>query len=271
MQSLSYEKIDSPEVSQVIFHPRKESMLPPSAAACHAIPVDGSISIDSRFHLAKPEDPHILFFHGNGEIASDYDDIGPHYTRHGLSLLAVDYRGYGNSDGTPSASTMMHDARAIFQYVKRWLDSEKRTGPLFVMGRSLGSASALEVAYSFENEISGLILESAFAQTLPLLLALGVDIEELSISEKDGFKNVQKIEMITKPVFILHAQNDRLLPLVNAEILHSHCAARSKELSVVPGADHNTIISVAGDLYFTVLKQFANKILKVRSNKRPKK
>nr|MBF0222449.1 alpha/beta hydrolase [Desulfobulbaceae bacterium] len=182
-------------------------------------------------------------------------------------FLAVDYRGYGNSGGTPSASSMMLDARAIFQYVQQWLTSENRSGALFVMGRSLGSASALEIAYSFEKEISGLILESAFAQTLPLLLALDVDIQKLGISEMDGFKNVQKIELITKPVFILHAQRDTLLPLVNAEILHSKCAARSKELSIVPGADHNTIINVAGDLYFAVLKQFTNKILKVRTHK----
>ena len=268
MQSLSYEKIDHEDVSQVIFHPRKESMLPPSDAACHLIPVEDSISIDSRFHLAKPDEPHILFFHGNGEIASDYDDIGPQYVRLGLSLLAVDYRGYGNSDGTPSASTMMSDAHAIFQYIKGWLDSEKRTGPLFVMGRSLGSASALEIASSFKDEIRGLILESAFAETLPLLMTLGINIQELDISEKDGFNNVQKIEMVTMPVFMLHAQKDQLLPIVNAELLHSRCTVRSKELSIVPGADHNTIISIAGDLYFTVLKQFTNKVLKVNQRKR---
>ncbi len=268
MQSLSYEKIDHPDVSQVIFHPRKESVLPPSDASGHMIPIEDSISIDSRFYLAKPDEPHILFFHGNGEIASDYDDIGPRYVNLGLSLLAVDYRGYGNSDGTPSASTMMSDAHAIFQYIKGWLDREKRTGPLFVMGRSLGSASAIEIASSFKDEISGLILESAFAETLPMLITLGINIQELNISEKDGFNNVQKIEMVTMPVFMLHAQKDQLLPIVNAELLHSHCEARSKELSIVPGADHNTIISIAGDLYFTVLKQFTNKVLKVNQRKR---
>lgn len=245
--------------------------MPPSdPATIHSIPVDDTTSIDSRFYLADPKDPHILFFHGNGEIAADYDDIGPHYVRHGLNFIAVDYRGYGNSGGTPTASTMMHDAQAIFRYIQQWLEGEKRSGALFIMGRSLGSASALEIAYSFQQEISGLILESAFAQTLPLLLTLEIDIQELSISEIDGFKNVQKIEMITKPVFILHAQNDTLLPLVNAEILHSKCAARSKELSIVPGADHNTILTVAGDQYFAVLKQFTNKILKVRRSKKPK-
>ena len=114
MKPLSYEKIDHNDVSQVIFYPRKDSVSPQLDRGNHLIPVDDSISISSCFHLANPEDPHILFFHGNGELASDYDDIGPQYTRQGLSLLAVDYRGYGNSDGTPSASTMMHDACAIF-------------------------------------------------------------------------------------------------------------------------------------------------------------
>lgn len=268
MTTLTYDKLDNPAILDLIFYPRRGAQPADSnSAVTHLIPVADGISIGSRFHLAASEEPHILFFHGNGELAEEYDDLGPHFIAHGLSFLAVDYRGYGNSGGTPSASAMMADARAIFRYVEQWRLNNKRSGPLFVMGRSLGSASALEVASTFQDEIKGVILESAFAQTMPLLLDLGVDVQALSITEVDGFKNVQKIETITKPVFILHAQHDQLLPIVNAEILHRQCAARSKELSLVPGADHNTIIDVAGERYFAVLKQFTNKILKARARK----
>ena len=89
----------------------------------------------------------ILYFHGNGEIASDYDTIAPFYTRLGITLFVVDYRGYGLSDGTPVG----HDADrrrldgASARTRSCWRAVGVAAGALFVMGRSLGSAAALEI------------------------------------------------------------------------------------------------------------------------------
>ncbi|MCK7515883.1 MAG: lysophospholipase [Desulfobacterales bacterium] len=85
---------------------------------------------------------NILFFHGNGEIVDDYDDLGPFYNRLGINFLAVDYRGYGNSTGKPTTSAMLADCHVIFKFVNDWLREKGYTGALIVMGRSLGSASA---------------------------------------------------------------------------------------------------------------------------------
>jgi pimeloyl-ACP methyl ester carboxylesterase len=135
------------------------------------------------------------------------------------------------------------------------------------MGRSLGSACAIELAAADDGDITGLIIESGFAETLPLLLNLGVDTQSLDITEADGFNNLRKISQFSKPTFILHAQHDRIIPLTSAETLQVHSSARSKEFQMVPGADHNTILDVAGNLYFEAIKRFTDKI----AGKRPKR
>ena len=257
-----YSKLDQPEVLKAIFHPRKER-LPgplPSNAVDHGIAVDEGVRLSARFYLASKDDPNILFFHGNGEIVSDYDMIGPMYSKYGINFMVVDYRGYGNSGGEPSVTDMMEGSRIIFSSFKDWLAAAQYTGPLLIMGRSLGSAPALEIASSFQEQIAGLIIESGFATTLPLLLALGVDVQGLDITEDDGFQNVRKISGINKPTLILHGQHDEIIPVNSAAILQVESPARAKELQIVPGASHNTIIAQAGEMYFSVIKQFINKI-----------
>jgi pimeloyl-ACP methyl ester carboxylesterase len=265
--AFGYAKLDRPEVLQALFHPRQEiGATGPPGVINHDITVDEGIRIGARFHLAGEGDPNILFFHGNGEIVADYDPIGPMYNEHGLSFLAVDYRGYGRSGGLPTATTMMRDAHVVFKEIRAWLKQENRTGPLLVMGRSLGSACAVDLAASHEGDISGLIVESGFALTIPLLNCLGVDTRTLGITEADGFKNLDKISQVCKPTLIIHGRYDQIIPAMSAELLQVHCGARGKEFHMIPGADHNTIMVHAGKYYFEIIKRFTNKL----EGKRPR-
>jgi pimeloyl-ACP methyl ester carboxylesterase len=165
---------------------------------------------------------------------------------------------------------MLSDAHKIFDTAREWLLKNGHTGPLFIMGRSLGSAAALELASSHADEIAGIIIESGFATTLPLLLTLGVDVAGLGITENDGFFNVRKISTFTKPTLLIHGQFDEIIPVNSAAILQSESPARFKELQVVPGASHNTIIAKTGEMYFSVIKQFINKIFGIKATRRKK-
>ena len=272
MTSYDYSKLDQPEVVQLIFYPRQEAGPVPTLenTVDLEIPVDDGVEVHARFHVASKDDPNILFFHGNGEIVADYDDMGPFYNKHGMNFLVVDYRGYGRSSGSPTVTSMLSDAHKIFDTAREWLLKNGHTGPLFIMGRSLGSAAALELASSHPDEISGIIIESGFATTLPLLLTLGVDVAGLGITENDGFFNVQKIATFTKPTLLIHGQFDEIIPVNSAAILQSESPARFKELQVVPGASHNTIIAKTGEMYFSVIKQFINKIFGIKATRRKK-
>ncbi len=253
--------MDRPEIIRVLFHPVQ---VPRNAAPQDAvdidIPVTGNAVIGCRFFSRAKDAPVLLFFHGNSETLTDYDDIGPLYLQEGLNFLVTGYRGYGWSTGSPLTSTLLSDAEDMFIHLGNWLRREGYTGGILVMGRSLGSVCAIDLAVRHPEEIAGLVLESAFAETLPLARLLGVNLEHLGISEEQTFNNLGKIRQWTKPTFILHGQLDHLIPLSQAEKLNAACGAHSKELQIIPGAGHNTMIAVGGSRYFQAIRGFADKV-----------
>ena len=252
--------LDTPEVLNHLFHPRKSSPTPlPKQALDINFSMDDGVTIGCRFFTADKEAPVILFFHGNGEIVPDYDQIGPMYNSQGINILVSDYRGYGWSEGNPTSTNMLADGHSIYRQAKDWLQKNDYTGAFFLMGRSLGSVNAIELAKAHNEDIGGLIIESGFAETMPLAITLGFDVDSTHMTEEQGFNNMTKIESVTKPTFILHGQADSLINISQAEKLHAACGARSKELQIVPGADHNSLIAVGGILYFQAIKNFINK------------
>jgi pimeloyl-ACP methyl ester carboxylesterase len=239
----NYSVLDMPEILMYIFHPRPEigSSNVSSAVSNVMIPVGEGVSIGGRFHMDKKEFPNILFFHGNGELASDYDDLGPLYNQIGSNFLPVDYRGYGRSTGTPSASAMMKDSHVILEYIRSWLSDRGFTGPLILMGRSLGSASVLELAASYPDKIKGLIIESGFAFTGPLLSLLGVNLKAINFDEKNGFGNLDKIKTYQEPTLIIHAERDQIIPFSDGQALFDASPAEKKTLLKIHRANHNDI------------------------------
>ncbi len=251
----TYPKLDRPGVLRFLFHPRKEAPSAPiQGAVDYNITVDKGAILACWFYSAGPQAPAILFFHGNGETVDDYQENGLIYNRIGIGLLAVEYRGYGRSTGTPTASAMIADAHKVFAEVKKWRAQQNQTGPLYVMGRSLGSAPAIELATKYEADIAGLIIESGFAYTEPLLRFIGVDTKRLGITEADCFGNFEKIKNFKKPLLIIHAQYDDFIPVSDAEVLLKNCPAQRKQLQVIPGADHNSILRFGGSDYFKFIK-----------------
>jgi pimeloyl-ACP methyl ester carboxylesterase len=244
--SQDYSTLDVPEVLLRLFHPRRESALfnAPTSAQEILIPVDPGVAIGGRFYAAGATAPTLLFFHGNGEIVADYEDLGPIYAQQGLNFFPVDYRGYGRSTGTPTVTAMMRDCQAIFAFAQEWRNHQGFSGPLLVMGRSLGSASALELAYRHQDRLDGLIVESGFAYAGPLLKLLGVDLQSLGFTEETGFRNVDKIRYWKKPLLIIHAEFDHIIPFAEGQALYEASQSPEKTFLKVTGANHNDILAV---------------------------
>ncbi len=245
--SFDYSIFDRPEILMALFYPRPEWSfnMPQKGLETLMIPVESDVEIQAQVYLASSGAPNILFFHGNGEIASDYQEIAPFYTNRMINLIVVDYRGYGRSTGMPSVSSMMKDCHAIFAYFGKWLKQKELSGKFIVMGRSLGSAPALEIAHCYQEEIDGLIIESGFAYTAPLLRLMGVDMEALGLKEEHGFRNVEKIMGFQKPTLIIHAQYDHIIAFQEGETLFTACPAKEKRLLRISGANHNNVF-IAG-------------------------
>jgi pimeloyl-ACP methyl ester carboxylesterase len=255
--------VDFSLIDQRIFYPRRDPHgRPPLGAEDHSFPVEPGIEIGGRFYLAAPAGPHLLFFHGNGEIAADYDEAGAIYNQLGISLLAIDYRGYGRSQGNPSVVSLLPDALAVCDQTLEWLRERQRTGPFLVMGRSLGSAPAIEVAYRRKDKIAALILDSAFAHSLPLLDLIGIPVEALGLREEDGFRNYEKIVFISKPTLLIAGQRDELIPPTESETLLQNSGAHRKELVLVPGAGHNDLFDRCGKGYFDLVFRFVKPLMR---------
>jgi pimeloyl-ACP methyl ester carboxylesterase len=258
-----YTNLDRPEVLQRIFHPRSE--MPLADIAPHArdllIPVAEDVTIGARFHICSPTSPNILFFHGNGEIVADYDDLGLAYNEQGINFLAVDYRGYGRSSGTPTVTAMMQDAHTIFDFTTGWLKANDFNGPLILMGRSLGSVSALELLASHNDHVDGLIIESGLALAAPLLQLLGVNLMTIDFREQEGFRNLDKIKPFQKPVLIIHAEFDHIIPFADGQALFDHCASMQKKLLKIPKANHNDIIVRGWHAYIEAIKDLVDQVV----------
>jgi len=254
-QPTDYSALDRPELLQFVFYPRKDFTVPPPNSIDHLIPVEKNVSISCRFYVHHRDSPSALYFHGNGEVVSDHDYIAPLYNRLGINLFVADYRGYGASGGTPTFSNMVADAYHIFKGFWDVLQEGGYSGKVFLMGRSLGSVSAIELASQYGEEIRGLIIESGFASTVRLMTRLGFPKEFLGIKDF-GFPNLTKIRTVTLPTLIIHAEFDSLIPLAEARDLFENVATKEKRLVIIPGADHNDLMVLGVEPYFKAIREF---------------
>ena len=255
----NYFLLDKPEILEFIFYPRREWTPTPQGAKDFFVPVNDGIHISCRFYSASQTSPCLLFFHGNGEIACDYDGIAPLYNQMDVSLFVADYRGYGRSDGKPSFSGMLADADHIFHFFRSALAEMKHTGPILVMGRSLGVHSAIALALHHAKEIRGLIVESGAARMSRLLNLFS---PSLAPEQVEGFEAtlLSRVCSVITPVLILHGEYDSLIPLVEAIWFYNTVGSRVKQLVVIPGADHNDIMMVGIDKYFSAIKDFIRSV-----------
>ena len=237
-----------------IFHPRKAYQQ--MGKNDHLIEVEKGINVGARFHLNNPAAPTILFFHGNGEIAPEYDDIAQMYKQQNINFIIADFRGYGFSNGTPTAENTQRDAHPVLDYVLRHLKKENYIGPLILMGRSLGSVSVLELAQRYPNDFRGLIIESGFANEEPLFRLFGITPEQFGFKIEDGFQNGAKISKYQGPLLVIHAEQDHIIPFSQGEELLNLCPSKKKKLVSIPNANHNNILGVNPQKYFEEVSRF---------------
>jgi pimeloyl-ACP methyl ester carboxylesterase len=268
LSTIDYSAFDRWEIGRVLFYPRPEwTSIPMNSSINYetvSIPVDDDICIGGRFYEAGKDSPNILFFHGNGEIVADYDDIAQMFLKNGINFLAVDYRGYGLSNGIPTVTNMMRDAHLIFEFTRQWLDDHHFSGNFIVMGRSLGSASALEIASNYRQRIDGLIVESGFAFIGPLLQLMGMNLQFLGLTEAEGPRNIDKIRSFDKPTLIIHAEFDQIISFSEGEALFRESTAVEKTLLKIPMANHNDIFFQGMAAYMEAVKLFTEKCMKRR-------
>ncbi len=256
--------LDRPEILEIIFPVVYSSFylpdylrFPSSNVPTYSIEVEEGITISCGFWVSGKEAPSILYFHGNGETVASHDWIAPFYNQRGINLFVADYRGYGSSNGKPTISNMIADAYTIFSGFKEIIEKEGFRESLFIMGRSLGSMPAIELAFNYQDEIWGLLIESGAANNFRRLWNyLGITEKGDALSEESLFLNKVKIRNVHKPTLIIHGEYDGIIAVEEGKELYQNSGAREKRILIIPGADHNDIMVVNQNLYFDTIEEF---------------
>ena len=137
---------DSPEFNQNLFFPRPDGLSVPYGSDELLVEVEPGCQVHLRRYPSPDARFSLLYFHGNGEIVSDYDSLASHFNALGSELTVCDYRGYGRSEGTPTLRNGLEDAKVIYRHLR---GNSKLKPKVCVMGRSLGSAPAIELCVQF--------------------------------------------------------------------------------------------------------------------------
>ena len=196
--------------------------------------------------------PMVLFFHGNAGDISHRTPIAEGLLREGLSVLLLEYRGYGGSGGKPSENGLHQDALAGWAFLlEKGGDPER----IVIFGRSMGAAVAARLAA--DHAPGGLVLESAFVS----LKAIGQSVYPflpgfLFSRLKGRFATREWVERVEAPLLVIHGEEDDLVPLaMGREVLDA--GSGPKEWLAVPGAGHNDVFWAGGPEYFRRIGDFA--------------
>lgn len=190
----------------------------------------------------------ILYSHGNAEDLGDDLPLLRELRDAGFSVFAYDYRGYGASTGKASERGTGEDIAAAYAYLTRTLGVPPQR--VIVHGRSLGGGPSAWLAS--REPVAGLVLESTFTS------ALGVSRWGRAFPY-DWFRTLRRLKQVRAPVLVIHGTADEVIPVANGRALF-HAAREPKQALWVDGAGHNDLVYVAGERYWTALRQFADSL-----------
>ena len=205
----------------------------------------------------------LLFFHGNAGNISARLSKAKGWVDRGFSVLLVDYRGYGKSEGQiQHQEDVLKDARAAWDYLGR----TRKIGPsrIILYGESLGTHPAIVLAG--ENKAGGLILEAPFT-SFSDLACVHYPLVPKALLKDFTFPNLDRIGSIQCPVFILHGTQDEICPYVMSRELFNK-APQPKEFLEIPGGTHNGLPLECGENFWKKPAEFLAKNLIPPNSKR---
>jgi fermentation-respiration switch protein FrsA (DUF1100 family) len=186
------------------------------------------------WHIApRGEQTVVLYLHGNGASLRWRVDRFRALTADGTGLVALSYRGYGGSSGSPTEEGLIRDADAAYAF------ATARYAParIVLWGESLGSGVA--VALAAERQVGHVVLQSPFTSAADVAAGRYWFVP-VRLLMKDQFRSDLRIGKVTAPVLVLHGDRDTVVPFVFGEQLYGMIAAPKKFVRF-PGAGHNDL------------------------------
>ncbi|MEG4856694.1 alpha/beta fold hydrolase [Microcoleus sp. K1-B6] len=187
----------------------------------------------------------LLYLHGRGLNIGANINQSYRFRQLGFSVLLIDYRGYGRSQGSfPKESQVYEDAEIAYNYLVKQRQLSPRE--IFLYGHSMGGAVAVELAIA-HPEAAGLIVQSSFTSMLDMVERYSMmRLFPLRLLLTQKFDSLAKVKLLRIPVLFAHGTADPLIPSGMSKKLYA-ASPEPKQILLVPNAKHNN-----GDLFFNM-------------------
>ena len=242
-----------PLLNLVAFHPNSDYILdgeslPPNTSEVF-LTTDDRVSVQALY-LKKPSSKFVtIFFHGNaGNIYHRINDLQT-LRQLGTNVLALSYRGYAKSEGSPTEPGIYLDGKAAFDYLTQKLHIPPHK--IFLFGRSIGANVAINLAQ--QKSIAGLILVSPMTNGHEMATKMGLGLTIPLIN--NTFENVKKIKQVKTSLLIIHGDQDAVIPISMGQTLFE-TAKPPKIFQKISGAGHNDLTRRFADKYWTAIAKF---------------
>lgn len=221
---------------RMLFFPRPvESRLAPRADVEELV-LTAADGVKLRGWLVKAattRGPLVIYFGGNAEEVSWLTGVAEEFA--GWSLLLINYRGYGDSEGRPGEKELFADALVVYDYAAQRADVAP--GRIVAMGRSLGSGVAVHLAA--HRSVRGVILVSPYDSILEV--ARGhYPFLPVSLLLRHRFESLALAPQIEAPLLCLVATQDRVIPALHSRALFDAWRG-ARTWREIPLADHDSI------------------------------
>lgn len=213
------------------------------------VTAEDGVRINAWFLPNSASPKVLLWFHGNAENIGMGLEQMKALSHLGTNIFAIDYRGYGKSQGSPDELGVYRDGEAAYRYLVETRRFEPRN--IFVYGHSLGGAVATEIA--FRHECGGLIVESSFTSMRDMARHV-MKIPFMEYVTKSRFDSIGKIAQVHAPVLIIHGTQDKLIPFSMGERLYA--AAHEPKTFLPTQGGHDDPFIVGGKQYWDHWRRF---------------
>lgn len=217
-----------------LFHPTPETPAPSAFGLDGfervALKTSDGVSLVAWLHEAPHADKALIYFYGNADALPPYASFFRRFAAAGYSVLGVNYRGYGGSEGAPSEAGLYLDGEAAL----RFMAERVPVGRVTVMGRSIGSGVAVKLAA--EHPVGSVALISPYTSITNIAAgAFWYLPTRLLLTHR--FESIDRIGKVRAPLLIVHGAKDTLIPPSEGHALLA-AANEPKRIEILAEADH---------------------------------
>jgi uncharacterized protein len=181
--------------------------------------------------------PTVLYFHGNASHIGNRAGIYSALAGKGLGVLALSYRGYGKSEGSPTEQGLYTDARTAIDYAVNTLGVP--LDKLVIYGESLGTGVSVQMATEFK--VGALVLQAPYTSVVGRAAEIYFYVP-VRLLIHDAYDSLSKMARVHSPLLLLHGELDQTIPVAHGRALFA-AANQPKEAIFFPDVEHNNFDS----------------------------